>query len=175
MLEELIGVPVLGVIPWMDVELEDEDSVTERFEKSSGAGDLDVVVVKLGHISNFTDFQSLALQPGVRVRYASTAKDLEGADLIVLPGTKNTIEDLIDLRNRGMVAAIIRHARSGGMVIGILCCYAAGTLWYALGYLGGSGMGVGLVLVRCVLPYLIPDGIKLVLAYRLAQRLKRFV
>ena len=119
MLEERIHIPVLGVIPWMDVELEDEDSVTERFEKSSGAGDLDVVVVKLKHISNFTDFQSLALQPGVRVRYANTAKDLDGADLIVLPGTKNTIEDLIDLRNRGMDAAIIRHARSGGMVIGI--------------------------------------------------------
>ena len=119
MLEERIHIPVLGVIPWMDVELEDEDSVTERFEKSSGAGDLHVVVVKLKHISNFTDFQSLALQPGVRVRYASTAKELEGADLIVLPGTKNTIEDLIDLRNRGIDAAIIRHARSGGMVIGI--------------------------------------------------------
>jgi len=119
MLEERIHVPVLGVIPWMDVELEDEDSVTERFEKSSGAGGLDVVVVKLKHISNFTDFQSLALQKGVRVRYASTAKELEGADLIMLPGTKNTIEDLIDLRNRGMDAAIIRHARSGGMVIGI--------------------------------------------------------
>ena len=119
MLEERIHVPVLGVVPWMDVELEDEDSVTERFEKSSGEGDLDVAVVRLKHISNFTDFQSLALQPGVRVRYANTAKELEGADLIVLPGTKNTIEDLIDLRNRGMDAAIIRHARSEGMVIGV--------------------------------------------------------
>lgn len=119
MLEERIHVPVLGVVPWMDVELEDEDSVTERFARQSGAGDLDVAVVKLRHISNFTDFQSLALQSGVRVRYATTAKELEGADLIVLPGTKNTIEDLIDLRNRGMDAPIIRHARNGGMVIGV--------------------------------------------------------
>ena len=119
MLEERIHIPVLGVITWMDVELEDEDSVTERFERLSGAGDLDVAVVKLKHISNFTDFQSLALQPGARVRYAQTAKELERADLIVLPGTKNTIEDLIDLRNRGMDAAIIRHARKGGMVIGV--------------------------------------------------------
>ena len=119
MLEERIHVPVLGVVPWMDIELEDEDSVTERFQKSSGEGDLDVVVVRLKHISNFTDFQSLALQPGVRVHYANTAKELEGADLIVLPGTKNTIEDLIDLRNRGIDAAIIRHAKSGGMVIGV--------------------------------------------------------
>jgi len=119
MLEERIHIPVLGVVPWMDVELEDEDSVTERFERRSGEGDLDVAVVRLRHISNFTDFQSLALQPGVRVRYAQTAAELESADLIILPGTKNTIEDLIDLRNRGIDAAIVRHARKGGMVIGV--------------------------------------------------------
>lgn len=119
MLEERIHVPVLGVVPWMDVELEDEDSVTERFDRKSGEGDLDVAVVKLRHISNFTDFQSLALQPGVKVRYAQTTKELKNADLIVLPGTKNTIEDLIDLRNRGMDAAIVRHARNDGMVIGV--------------------------------------------------------
>ena len=119
MLEERIHIPVLGVVPWMDVELEDEDSVTERLTQSRGTGDLDVAVVRLRHISNFTDFQSLALQPGVKVRYAQTARDLEGADLIVLPGTKNTIEDLIDLRNRGMDAALIRHARRGGMLVGV--------------------------------------------------------
>ena len=101
MLEERIHIPVLGVVPWMDVGLEDEDSVTERFSRMMGQGDLDVAVVKLKHISNFTDFQSLALQPGVKVRYAQSAKEIENADLIVLPGTKNTIEDLIDLRNRG--------------------------------------------------------------------------
>ena len=119
MLEERIHIPVLGVVPWMDVELEDEDSVTERLRKQSGRGDIDVAVVRLRHISNFTDFQSLALQPGARVRYAENAEDLEKADLIILPGTKNTIEDLIDLRNRKMDAAIIRHARRGGMVMGI--------------------------------------------------------
>lgn len=119
MLEERIHIPVIGVVPWMDVELEDEDSVTERFLRQRGTGDLDVAVVKLRHISNFTDFQSLALQPGVRVRYAQTARELESADLIVLPGTKNTIEDLLDLRRRGMDAAIVRHARRGGMVIGV--------------------------------------------------------
>ncbi|NLO84819.1 MAG: cobyric acid synthase [Clostridiales bacterium] len=119
MLEDLIHVPVLGVIPWMDVELEDEDSVTERFHRMAGTGDLDVVVVRLGHISNFTDFQALSLQPNVRVRYAQNASDLQNADIIILPGSKNTIEDLMDLRNRGMDALIVRHARAGGMVIGI--------------------------------------------------------
>ena len=63
MLEDRIHIPVLGVVPWMDVELEDEDSVTERFRRQSGKGDIDVAVIKLRHISNFTDFQSLALQP----------------------------------------------------------------------------------------------------------------
>ena len=119
MLEELIHVPVLGVVPWMDVELEEEDSVTARFSRVSGAGDLDIAVVQLAHIANFTDFQALALQPGARVCYARTAAELESADLIVLPGTKNTIEDLLDLRRRGMDAAIVRHARRGGMVLGV--------------------------------------------------------
>ena len=119
MLEERIHIPVLGVVPWMDVELDDEDSVTQRFRRQSGQGDIDVAVIRLRHISNFTDFQSLALQPGCRVRYADRAEDLEKADLIVLPGTKNTIEDLMDLRNRGLDAAVVRHARRGGMVMGI--------------------------------------------------------
>ena len=119
MLEDRIHIPVLGVVPWMDVELEDEDSVTERFRKQTGTGDIDVAVIRLRHISNFTDFQSLALQPGARVRYAEHADELKGADLIILPGSKNTIEDLIDLRSRGLDTAVIRHARRGGMVMGI--------------------------------------------------------
>lgn len=119
MLEERIHVPVLGVVPWMDVELEDEDSVTRRFQEQQGTGDLNIVIVKLRHISNFTDFQSLTLQPGTKVRYAYRGEDIEGADLVILPGTKNTIEDLIDLRSRGMDAAIIRYARAGGVVMGI--------------------------------------------------------
>ena len=119
MLEDRIHIPVLGVVPWMDVELEDEDSATERFRRQSGSGDIEVAVVKLRHISNFTDFQSLALQPGCRLRYAEKAGDLEHADLIVIPGTKNTIGDLMDLRKRGLDQAIIRHARSGKMVFGI--------------------------------------------------------
>ncbi|MBQ7488420.1 MAG: cobyric acid synthase [Clostridia bacterium] len=119
MLEDRIHIPVLGVVPWMDVELEDEDSVTERFHRATGHGDLRVSVVRLRHISNFTDFQALTLQPGVEVRYAERPSDLDDSDIIILPGTKNTIEDLIDLRNRGLDAPILRHARRGGMVIGI--------------------------------------------------------
>lgn len=119
MLEKLLGVPTLGVIPWMDVELEDEDSVTERFRRTAQGGDVDVAVARLRHISNFTDFQALTLLDDVRVRYAETARELEGADVIVLPGTKNTIEDLLDMRNRGLDAAIVRHARAGKLVFGL--------------------------------------------------------
>lgn len=119
MLEERIGVPVLGVVPWMDVELEDEDSVTERLERVSGSGDMDVAVVKLRHMSNFSDFQALALAGGARVRYVGFPGELSGADVVILPGTKNTIEDLLELRASGMDDAIARHAQAGGLVIGI--------------------------------------------------------
>lgn len=68
-----------------------------------------------------------------------------------------------------------KHWGLSGTVLGMLCCYGAGTLWYTLGYLQGSTVGMGFVLARCVVPYLIPDALKLILAYRLARRLKRFV
>ena len=119
MLEERIHIPVLGVVPWMDVELEDEDSVTERFHSVRREGDVNVAVVRLPHISNFTDFQALNLMEGVSCRYAEHAGELAGADMIILPGTKNTIEDLLELRRRGMDAAIVRHARAGGLVMGV--------------------------------------------------------
>lgn len=119
MLEERIHIPVLGVIPWMEIGLEDEDSVTRRFEQAGGAGDVSVAVVKLPYIANFTDFQALTLQPGARVFYARSPKELESADLVILPGTKNTLEDLACLRQSGMDAAILRHAKSGGMVLGV--------------------------------------------------------
>lgn len=119
MLEERIGVPVLGVVPWMDVELEEEDGATRRFARAGGAGELRVAVVKPAHISNFTDIQALALQPDARVFYARAPEELEEADLVVLPGTKNTIEDLETLRRSGMAEAIRRFAQGGGMVLGV--------------------------------------------------------
>ena len=119
MLEERIHIPVIGVVPWTEIELEDEDSVTERFRRVSGAGDIDVAVVRLPHISNFTDFQALTLHEGVRVRYASTLKELDGADVIILPGTKNTIDDLAWVKARRMDRAILRHAEKGGLTLGI--------------------------------------------------------
>ena len=119
MIEEKVGIPVIGVVPWTDADIEDEDSVSERLTAVSGTGEITVAVVRLKHISNFTDFQALSLHPGVTLKYALRPGDLEGADVVILPGTKNTIDDLIDLRNRNMLAPIVRHARSGGLLVGV--------------------------------------------------------
>ncbi len=119
MLEELLGIPVIGVIPWMDVDMEDEDSVTERFSRRSGSGRIKTAIVRLPHISNFTDFSLLGNEADVSVEYISRAADVRDADILILPGTKNTIEDLNWLKQQGIADEIVRHARNGGMVIGI--------------------------------------------------------
>ena len=119
MLEEKLGIPVAGVVPWLNLDLEDEDSCTRRFSQAAGQGPLDAAVVVLEHMSNFTDFQALALDGACRLRYAHTPGDLEGADLIILPGSKNTIQDLLSLRRRGMDGPVLRHARAGGLVLGV--------------------------------------------------------
>ena len=119
MIEEKVGIPVVGVVPWTEADIEDEDSVSARLSAVSGSGEVTVAVVRLSHISNFTDFQALSLHPGVTLKYALRPADLEGADVVILPGTKNTIDDLIDLRNRGLAAPILRHARCGRLLIGV--------------------------------------------------------
>ncbi len=119
MIEDRLGIPVLGVVPWTDVDIEDEDSVSRRLTARAGAGEITVAVARLNHISNFTDFQALSLHPGVTLKYALAPEDLAGADVIILPGTKNTIGDLNDLKRRGMLAPIVRHARAGGLLVGV--------------------------------------------------------
>ena len=119
MLEDMLQIPIIGVIPWMDIDIEDEDSVTERFDRQTGNGPVQVAIVHLPHISNFTDFNILSTERSVSVRYVRRASELEGADIILLPGTKNTIEDLNWLKQHGLADEIIRHARRGGMVMGI--------------------------------------------------------
>ena len=119
MIEDLLGIPVLGVIPWMEIDMEDEDSVTERFSRRSGNGQTRTAIVRLPHISNFTDFNILGGESDVSVYYAARASEIRDADIVILPGTKNTIEDLGWLKQHGIADEIIRHARRGGMVIGI--------------------------------------------------------
>ena len=119
MLEDLLGIPVIGVVPWMDIDMEDEDSVTERFIQRSGQGQIKAAIIRLPHISNFTDFNLLGAEPDVAVSYITRASEVKDADIVILPGTKNTIEDLNWLKQRGIADEILRHARRGGMVIGI--------------------------------------------------------
>ena len=119
MLEELTGVPVLGVVPYTRVELDDEDSQAPRLQKTSGSGSIDIAVIRLPHISNFTDFAPLELHPALSVRYVAREKELGRPDLIILPGTKNTMGDLGWLRQNGLEIAIMRRHEAGVPVLGI--------------------------------------------------------
>lgn len=119
-LEQLTEKPVLGVLPYMELDLDDEDSLSERFEKCPQKHALiQIAVIRLPHLSNFTDFRVLESNPQVSVCYATRPEQLEGADLIILPGTKSTIADLKWLRTHGLEAKIIRLHASGIPVFGI--------------------------------------------------------
>jgi adenosylcobyric acid synthase len=134
MLRELTGRPVYGVLPWRNgLELDAEDSLalnrpTQRGQAPSGGthhvpfGEKDyfrVAVVKLPRISNFTDADALAAEPGVLVRFADRPAELADADLVVLPGSRATVADLAWLRERGLAGAITDRARAGRPVLGI--------------------------------------------------------
>jgi adenosylcobyric acid synthase len=126
-LEAACGVPTLGVLPWLaDVALDAEDSVAlagpgpRPLRDAHRAGDeLRIVVVRFPRLANFTDFDALALEPGVVVRYADRPGDLTGADLVILPGTKATVADQAWLRDRGFAEALRRRVAEGGLVLGI--------------------------------------------------------
>lgn len=117
-LEKLSGKPVLGTVPYMTLSIDDEDSLSSRLD-AKAEGLIDVAVIRLPKISNFTDLHALELQPGVGVRYVSSVGELKNPDMIVLPGTKNTIADLKWLRESGLEAMIKKKEASGVPVFGI--------------------------------------------------------
>jgi adenosylcobyric acid synthase len=119
MLEEIIKIPVLGVVPYMEVDIDDEDSVSERLGRVVNEGDIDVAVIRLPHLSNYTDYNVFSLEKSITMRYVKSTAELGSPDIIILPGTKNTIEDLLYLKSIGMDERIIKHARQGGAVIGV--------------------------------------------------------
>ena len=88
MLEEKCGIPVVGVAPYLDIQVEDEDSLTERFDRGQETGLIDIAVIRIPRISNFTDFNPLESIPGVSLRYVKHTSDLKNPDVIILPGTK---------------------------------------------------------------------------------------
>lgn len=110
MLEERGGVPVTGVIPYMELSLEDEDSLTERFENKA-EGLLEIAVIRYPRISNFTDFHVFEQIPGVSVRYVVSEKELKHPDIVFLPGSKNTMGDLKWMRQNGLEAAVKKLAK----------------------------------------------------------------
>ena len=118
-LEQLTGVPVLGVVPYLSLDVDDEDSLTDRFSRKNEKAAVDIAVIRLPRISNFTDFNPLEYLDGVSLRYVGSVAELGEPDLVILPGTKNTMGDLRFLRESGLEAKILRHAAAGKPVIGI--------------------------------------------------------
>ena len=121
MLTQRTGVPVLGVVHhFRDIHIPEEDSVAlDLPARNAGPAALDIAVIQLPHISNFDDFDPLAREPGVGLRYVASAADLDRPDLIILPGSKTTIPDLIWLDRQGLAQAIIERHRAGAAIIGI--------------------------------------------------------
>ena len=118
-LEELTGKPVVGVVPYGRFDIDDEDSLSERLDSTGSVSQIRIAVVRLPRLSNFTDFSALSRVPGVGVSYADKPAQLEGADLIILPGTKSTLGDLKWLRESGMEAQILKQHAAGTPVLGV--------------------------------------------------------
>ncbi|MDY3918106.1 MAG: cobyric acid synthase [Candidatus Limivivens sp.] len=148
MLEEKAGIPVVGVAPYMQLEVEDEDSLTERFSGSQEVGVIDIAVIRIPRISNFTDFNPFESMDGVSLRYVHSVAELKNPDMIILPGTKNTMEDLLWMRQNGLEAAILKAAAAGTIIFGVCGGYQmlGETLSDPMGCeAGGELKGMGLL------------------------------
>ena len=118
-LRERSGVPVVGVVPYTILDIDDEDSLSDRLSVRATDALVDIAVIHLPKLSNFTDFMGLDAVDGVGVRYVGRAGELREPDLIILPGTKATLADLQWLRESGLEAAILKRAAAGTPVFGI--------------------------------------------------------
>ncbi len=153
MLENICDRPVVGVAPYMDIDVEDEDSLSERMSGHKEVGQIDIAAIRLPRISNFTDFNIFESIPGVSVRYVSRAAELGHPDLILLPGTKNTMHDLAWMRQSGVEAAVLKAHAAGCPVFGICGGYQmlGESLEDPYGVEeGGSMRGMGLLPMRTV-------------------------
>ena len=124
MLEDICGIPVLGVVPYYrDIRIEEEDSVALAKKNSQfsilNSQLVQVAVVMLRHLSNYTDFDALEQDTRVHLYYTNNVEEISKADIIILPGTKSTIDDLYELRRNGVASAIIKAHRQGATVLGI--------------------------------------------------------
>lgn len=152
-LEDRGGAPVLGVVPYMDLKIDDEDSLSDRFSNTR-VGEFDIAVIKLRAISNFTDFDTFDQIPEASVRYIDDPSRLGDPDILIIPGSKNTIGDLRELKSSGLFDAIIRKAKEGTVIFGI--CGGYQMLGETVedpecSEIGGSEEGLGLLPVRTVI------------------------
>ena len=154
MLKKYTDVPVIGTVPYMHLDLEDEDSLAPRMEnrgKNGQAASVDIAVIRLPRISNFTDFNALERIPGVRLHYVKHIAEMGEPDLILLPGTKNTMGDLRWLRECGLESRIKQMAADGTPIMGICGGYQmlGRVLWDPDGIEeGGIMSGMDLIPVR---------------------------
>lgn len=120
-IEDLTGIPVVGVIPWFrDIKIEEEDSVALDMKHNTYRdGKINIAIILLKRMSNFTDFDVLDMDPRFNAYYTNNIDEIEKADIILLPGSKNTLSDLQSLRASGIAEAIIRAHKNGKKVIGI--------------------------------------------------------
>lgn len=119
MIRDRCGKDVLGVVPFADVHIEEEDSLAEELLQKNITGCIDIAVIRFPRISNFTDFQALSLESMVSVRYVEKASELGKPDAVILPGTKNTIRDMKWFRESGLEAAVLRCSEKGSFIMGI--------------------------------------------------------
>ncbi|WP_300298328.1 cobyric acid synthase [uncultured Intestinimonas sp.] len=152
-LEALTGKPVLGVVPMLDVDIDDEDSLSARLSGTGKVGLVDIAVIRLPRLSNFTDFNPLERMEAVSLRYVGSPGEFGSPDLAILPGTKSTLADLKWLRESGLEARLLRHAARGGAVVGICGGYQmlGDSLSDPEGVEGGGSLrGLGLLPIRTV-------------------------
>lgn len=123
MFSKYCSIPFAGIVPYVELDIDEEDSVSERLSykgtKKDGDELVNIAVVKVPYISNYSDFSILERAPFTRLIYAGTADELKNADVIILPGTKNTIKDLEWLKKTGLSDEISRAAQSGIIIVGI--------------------------------------------------------
>lgn len=117
-LEERLNIPVLGVIPYEELNIEDESVINEKFRNNKRSG-LNIGIIKLSHMANITDFYPLELEKNVNIRYVTSPNELDGANLIILPGSKSIMEDLNEIKANGIYDKIIELQKQGVTVMGI--------------------------------------------------------
>ena len=146
-IEELCGVPVLGVVPYFALPLPSEDSLSLG-DKQTGGSEIRIAVIRLPRIANFTDFE--LLEQYAAVEYVQPGSSLDGYDCVIIPGTKNTIEDLKSLKDAGMDRELIRVRNAGVPIIGICGGYQMlGTTLIDAGFESAAGTYSGLGLLDC--------------------------